>query len=72
MILVIDRIEHDKVVCINDDTQKEYIYHRPMIPKWSKEGDILILENNSFKYSPELTKKRNAEIAVLVNRMFNK
>jgi len=70
MYLVVDRVEWDKVVCQELDTERDFVYNIKDMPKEVKEGDIVTLENYVFKVDVEKTKERKKMIKDLLSGLY--
>lgn len=70
MTLVVDRVEWDKVVCQELDTEKEVVYNLSDMPKEVREGDIVVLVNNIFQIDKEKTMRRKKMIEDLLESLF--
>lgn len=69
MKYIVDRIENNKVICENQETNKMEEFEKINFPEEIKDGDIVILKNNKFKIDEEETKKRKEEINELMKKL---
>ena len=69
MKLILDRFEGNLAICETDDRNTINL-DRKKLPPDAKEGDILIVDNNTITVSVELTKKRKKEIQTLVDDLW--
>lgn len=66
MRVIIDRFEKDFAVCEKEDMTMIDI-SRSRLPKEAKEGDILVVEEDSIIIDVEATKVRREELERLFN-----
>lgn len=68
---IVDRIESGIAVCENDDGEMINIPFEKL-PKGTKEGSIIIVDNNGImKLDKDLEKKRKSELFNLQNTLFD-
>ena len=70
MYLIVDRVEWDKVVCQDLETEEEFIYSMRDMPSDVRENDVLTLVNNVFKVDVQKTKERKEMIKNLLKGLF--
>ena len=72
MLLTVDRIEGDKVVC-QDDNRKVYALDRALFPAALREGDrVSFSPNEGAQILPEQTKARRDALSKRFSRLFKK
>ena len=66
---IVDRIENKSVV-LEDDKQDIILIDINLFDKEPKDGDVVVMCNNSFYVDEDATKERKNKINSLMNRMW--
>lgn len=66
---IVDRIENNSIV-LEDEKQDIILIDINLFNKEPKEGDVVVMCNNSFKVDEEATKERKNKINILMKGMW--
>lgn len=68
--LILDRVEGEFCIFQDMETEEMYHYKKNSLPIMAAEGDVIIYEEGTFRFDPELTQSRRKEIKKLMDRLW--